>query len=110
MRLNIPSYMRAPPEAATMITAQRWVVPYSIVRVIATRTDALILRELEFRNNLPTARTLLKHTTRNLPLLAGLRLDCWFFEDCHGITRGLLWRHKPRLRRRVSRRGRTRST
>src|SRR5436190_10721248 len=38
IRLNIPSYIRAPPDAATMITAQRWVVPYSIVRVIFSPT------------------------------------------------------------------------
>jgi hypothetical protein len=30
--------MRAPPEAATMITAQRSAVPYSIVRVILSPT------------------------------------------------------------------------
>ncbi len=34
MRLSIPSYMRAPPEAETMMTAQRLAVAYSIVRVI----------------------------------------------------------------------------
>src|SRR6478752_7732167 len=34
IRLSIPSYMRAPPEAATMITPARCTVAYSIIRVI----------------------------------------------------------------------------
>jgi hypothetical protein len=43
MRLNIPSYKRAPPDAATMMTAQRWAVPYSIVRVIFSPTTEPIV-------------------------------------------------------------------
>ncbi len=34
MRLSMPSYMRAPPEAETMMTPQRCAVPYSITRVM----------------------------------------------------------------------------
>src|SRR5205823_3433635 len=92
VKLRIPSYMRAPPEAATMTTAQRWAVPYSIVRVIfspttdpmvAAGTDTLILRQFDFRHDFRTAGTLLKKAAGNFSLLAGFRLDCWLLKDCH---------------------------
>jgi hypothetical protein len=52
--------------------------------IIAARTDTLILRELDFRHDLGTARTFLKKTLRDFALLAILLFDCWFFENGHG--------------------------
>src|SRR5205814_8434472 len=51
--------------------------------ILAARTDALILCKLDFRHDFRTARALLKKTTRNFPLFAGLRLNCWLLENCH---------------------------
>src|SRR5215510_7730795 len=57
--------------------------------IVAARTDALILRELNLGHDLSAAGTLLKKTARNFLLFAGLRLDCWFFKNRHGIMRVL---------------------
>jgi len=51
--------------------------------IVAARTDALILRQLDFRHDFRTARALLKKTARNVPLSAASRLNCWLLEDCH---------------------------
>src|SRR5438128_2190702 len=51
--------------------------------IVAARTDALILRKLNFRHDFRTAGALLKKTTRNVPLSAALRLNCWLLENCH---------------------------
>src|SRR4029453_4869233 len=51
---------------------------------IAARTDALILRKLDFRYDLGAAGTFLEKTMRDVALLAILRLDCWFLENGHG--------------------------
>jgi hypothetical protein len=45
----------------------------------------LILRQLDFRHYFRTAGALLKKAARNFSLFAGLRLDCWLFENCHEI-------------------------
>jgi len=52
--------------------------------IIATRTDALILRELDFRHNFGTAGTFLEKTVRDIAFLRTFRLDRWFFENRHG--------------------------
>jgi hypothetical protein len=52
--------------------------------IIAARTDALILRKLDFRYDLGAAGTFLEKTMRDVALLAILRLDCWFLENGHG--------------------------
>src|SRR5437660_7960630 len=51
--------------------------------IVAARTDTLILRQLDFRNSFGTAGALLKDTTRNFPLFAGLSFNCWLLENCH---------------------------
>jgi hypothetical protein len=52
--------------------------------IIATWTNALVLRELDFRHNFRTPGTFLEKTMRNIPLFLSLRFDCWFFENGHG--------------------------
>jgi len=52
--------------------------------IIAARTDALVLGELDFGDDLRAAGTFLEKTMRDVALLAILRLDCWFLENGHG--------------------------
>ncbi|PYJ37363.1 MAG: hypothetical protein DME81_08215, partial [Verrucomicrobia bacterium] len=52
--------------------------------IIATRTDALILGELDFRHNFRTAGAFLEKTVWDIAFLRTFRLDRWFFENCHG--------------------------
>jgi hypothetical protein len=60
------------------------------VMIIAARTDTLILPQLHFGDDLSATRAFLKNAARNLTLFAGLRLDCWFLKNRHGIMRVLL--------------------
>ena len=52
--------------------------------IVATRTNTLILRQLSIGHDLVAAGAFLKNAARHLTLFAGLRLDCWFLENCHG--------------------------
>ena len=52
--------------------------------IVATRTDTLILGQLNFGHDLSTAGAFLKNAARHFTLFTGLRLDCSFFKNCHG--------------------------
>ena len=52
--------------------------------IITARADALILRQLDFRHDFRTSRTLLKKTTGNIALPPTFCFDCRFFENGHG--------------------------
>ena len=56
--------------------------------IIAARTDALVLGELNFLHDLGAAGTFLEKTLRDVALLAILRLDCWSLENGHGLGAG----------------------
>ena len=66
--------------------------------IVTAWTDTLILRDLVFRHDFGTARALLKKTARNFLLFAGLSLDCWLLENCHGFMRVLPWHRKRKAR------------
>ena len=51
--------------------------------IIATRTDALILRELDFVHDFRAARTFLPEALRHLAFLPALRFERWSFENSH---------------------------
>src|SRR5437763_15268014 len=51
--------------------------------ILAARPDAWVWRKLDFSRDFRSARALLKRTTRNFPLFAGVRLNCWLLENCH---------------------------
>ena len=52
--------------------------------VIATRADALILRQLNIGHDLSAAGAFLKNAARHFTLSAGRCLDCRFLKNRHG--------------------------
>src|SRR6476659_4352747 len=52
--------------------------------IVAARTNTLILRQLSIGHGLSAAGAFLKKAAWHFTLFAGLRLDCWFLENCHG--------------------------
>ena len=56
--------------------------------IIAARTDALVLRQLDFVHDLGAARTFLPETLRHVALLAALRFKGGSFENGHGLGAG----------------------
>ena len=56
--------------------------------IIAARTDALVLDQLDFVHDLGAARTFLPETLRHLAFLAALRLERGSFENGHGLGAG----------------------
>jgi hypothetical protein len=52
--------------------------------IVAAWTDTLILRQLSIGDDLSAAGAFLKNAARHFTLFAGLRLDYWFFKNCHG--------------------------
>ena len=58
--------------------------------IIAPRTDALVLRELDLVHDFGAAGTFLPETLRHLALSFALGLKRGFFENGHGVSRGRL--------------------
>ena len=56
--------------------------------IIAARTDALVLRQLDFVHDFAAAGTFLPEALRHLAFLATLRLERGFFENGHGLGAG----------------------
>ena len=78
--------------------------------IIATRTDPLILRQLDFVDDLSAAGTFLKKPLRNLlASFRRLRLDRRFFENRHDFMRAPQWPREQKLRRAFQEHARTHS-
>ena len=62
--------------------------------IIATRADALVLRQLDLVHDLRAARTFLPEALRHLAFFPALRFERWSFENGHVLC--------PRRGRRVN--------